>query len=120
MLHGSGGLESDLQTLDVVDAAGNYRSTELECGSIVEGVTDYVEGAGGERGDPVDLARARFDQVTHLGADDVVEIAGYPQDPQPTVRLVRDGRVVATIAYDAAGQGGWLEDTFSRCSELVA
>jgi len=112
-------IESDLQTLSIVDPSGIYRSTKLDCDSIVEGVGDSPEGATGERGDPVDLARTRFDQVTDLGDDDVVEIAGYPKDELRTVRLIRNGRVVATITYYEDGQGGWLEDTFSRCDELI-
>jgi len=33
--------------------------------------------------------------------------------------FLRDGRVVATITYDETEQGGWLEDTFARCDELL-
>lgn len=113
-------VESDLGTLQVVDPSGIYRSTELDCDSIVEGVSDYAEGATGEHGDPVDLARTRFEQVTDVRADDVIEVAGYPEDDLRTVRLVRDGRVIATISFSASGRGGWLEDTFARCDELVA
>lgn len=113
-------IESDLQTLDVVDPSDIYRSTELDCDSIVGGVSDYPEGATGERGDPVDLATARFDQVTDLGDADIVELAGYPQEELRTVRLVRDGRVVATISFYGSERDGWLEDTFSRCKELDA
>jgi hypothetical protein len=111
--------ESDLQRVDVVDPSGIYRSTELGCDSIVGGVGDYPQGATGERGDPVDLARTRFEQVTDIRDADVIEIAGYPEDELRTVRLVRGGRVVATISFYESGQGGWLEDTFSRCDELI-
>jgi hypothetical protein len=112
-------LESDLQTLRVEDPSGIYRSTELDCAVTVNGVSDYVAGATGEAGDPVDLARERLDQVTGLRDDDTVEVAGYPADVIPTVRLVRDDRVLATITYRPDGQGGWLEETLSRCDELL-
>jgi hypothetical protein len=31
----------------------------------------------------------------------VVEEAGYPEDPDPAARVVRDGRVIATVERSA-------------------
>ncbi len=111
--------EPELEPFEVIDADGLYRSTELDCSSVTSGISDYVEGTPGELGDPVDLARSRFDDVIGLTDDDVVERAGYPESDQPVVRLVRDGKTMATIDYRPADGGGWLEETFSRCDELV-
>jgi hypothetical protein len=115
--HGSG--EPDLRALEVVDVDGFYRSTALDCESSSGGVIDYVPGAEGEVGDPVDLARVVFEESTgRLEPDDVVERAGYPEWDEPIVRLVREGEVVATIRYFEADGGGWLRDTTSMCDGL--
>jgi hypothetical protein len=46
----------------------------------------------------------------------VVEVAGYPKSRERRiVRVVRDGRVVATVAF-TAGSGGWVEDSSSNCA----
>jgi hypothetical protein len=116
--HGSG--EPDLHALEVVDLDGVYRSTELDCESSSGLVTDYVPGAEGEPGDPVDLARAALEGATGgLGPDDVVERAGYPESAEPIVRLVRADRVMATVEFRPADAGGWLQDTLSMCEGLL-
>lgn len=112
-------LAPDLQALRVVDPTGIYRSTELDCERIVGENVDFASGTPGVEGDPVEIARDDLGSAVGLRADDVVELAGYPEDEPPTVRLVRDGRVVATISYFETEQGGWLQDSLSRCDELV-
>jgi hypothetical protein len=43
-------------------------------------------------------------------------LAGYPKSrDRRIVRVVRDGRVVVTVAF-MAGSGGWLEDWSSNCA----
>jgi hypothetical protein len=97
-----------------------YRSTELDCDTVSSGVVDFVPGAEGDMGDPVDLARATLEDATGgLQPSDVVERAGYPEWDEPIVRLVRDGEVVATIRYFEADGGGWLRDTTSMCDGLA-
>jgi hypothetical protein len=110
--------EVERQTFEVVDADGVYRPTELDCESISVGTSDYAAGATGESGDPVDLGRQRFDGAYGLQEGDVVERAGYPQADLQTVRLVRDGRVLATITYRGSEAGGWLEETMATCEDL--
>jgi hypothetical protein len=111
--------QPELQPFDVVDPDGVYRSVELDCASVVSGTGDYAEGAQGLTGAPTDLARDRFDDAYGLAAGDVVERAGYPQSGTPIVRLVRDGRTLATVSYLGAEDGGWLQETLSACDELM-
>ncbi len=111
--------DPDLRELEVVDVEGIYRSTALDCTASSVGVSDYAPGAEGERGDPVDLARAILESATGgLGAQDVVERAGYPDWDEPVVRLVRAGEVMATVEFRTADGGGWLQDTVSMCGGL--
>lgn len=74
----------------------------------------YAPGAKGEKGDPVELVGRRFSEETE--ERDVVEVAGYPESrDQKSVRVVREGRVVAVIEYFRES-GGWLGSGYSACA----
>lgn len=74
----------------------------------------YAPGARGEKGDPVDITRRRFSEEIEEG--DVVEVAGYPESRgERTVRVVREGRVVAVVEYFRES-GGWLGSGYSACA----
>src|SRR5215216_8167024 len=86
-------------------------------------VYDYALGIG-EKASPVEQARRRFSKRIEEG--DTVEIAerqgdptvGYYGEALKTVRVVRDGRVVALMFYkegiDSAGR--WLLDSYEACA----
>ncbi len=79
----------------------------------VSGVVDYAPGAKGEKANPVELARRDFSKNIEEGDEVVPE-----RDRNPgTVRVIRDGRVVAVIEYRRAG-GGWLYDHYDACSDF--
>jgi hypothetical protein len=109
--------EPDYGTLEVVEGESGYKSTELECPSgMAVGGEDgyYAPGAKGEKGNPVDMTRRRFSEEIEEG--DVVEVAGYPESRgERTVRVVREGRVVAVIEY-LRESGGWLGGGYSACA----
>lgn len=74
---------------------------------------DYVPGARGSRGDPVDIARR---ELSWLRPGDTVEPLGYPQaEFQREVQVVRDGFAVATATYEDDGHGGWLLAGVTTC-----
>jgi hypothetical protein len=91
----------------------------------VSAVFDFAQGIG-EKASPVEQARRRFSKRIEKG--DTVEIAddlggpteGYYGEELRTVRVVRDGRVVALIFYKEAleGGGGWLLDSHEACGEF--
>jgi hypothetical protein len=89
----------------IVEGDSGYKSLELECKPGMEGrfVGTMASGAGGSKfelvsyRDPVEEAREYFKEGLEEG--DVVEAAGYPEDPNPTVRVVRNGRVIATVEF---------------------
>jgi hypothetical protein len=87
------------------------------CPSAVIGSFDYVAGAAGEQGDPVEIARARLRD--RLKEGDLVHAAGYPEEPNRHVIVVRDGSTVADLKYvrDQAGTG-WLLDSESTCDDF--
>jgi hypothetical protein len=102
-------------SLDVVDPNGLYLPAELECasGEAYGSGGDYIEGATGLAGDPVQVAR---DHVSGLEFDDLIQQAGYPESQLPVIRIVRDGAVVGKVTLRGDGSGGWLDDTVEGCS----
>jgi hypothetical protein len=110
------GVGTDQANLEVVDPAGFYKPVELECegGMAVGGGPQYAQGVKGKKGDLVGIVRRGLSDRLRKG--DAVELAGYPKSRERRiVRVVRDGRVVATVAF-MAGSGGWLEDSSSNCA----
>jgi hypothetical protein len=98
----------------VQDPDGLWIDPGVGCGSAVIGSMDYVQGATGEPGDPVEIARARLRDRLQEG--DLVQAAGYPEESERHVIVVRDGSTVADLRYvrDEAGTG-WLEDAETTC-----
>ena len=87
---------------EVVAGESGYKSKELECKPGAEITGTGVADIGGYTGShPVAQAREHFSE--RLKEGDLVEEAGYPEGPSPPVRVVRDGKVMATIDYDAGG-----------------
>jgi hypothetical protein len=88
-------------------------------------VFDYALGIG-EKVSPVEQTRRRFSKRIEEG--DKVEIAehlggpstGYYGEQLRTVRVVRDGRVVALMFYKEGqgSKGGWLLDSYESCGEF--
>ncbi len=74
-------------------------------------------GAKGEKGTPVEVARRDFSK--HINEGDTLEIADRSsgQNAKATVRVIREGRVVALIEYRRAG-GGWLRDYYEACGDF--
>lgn len=108
----------DYASFRVVDPKDVYKSLELECpsGTAVIGTSDYPPGTRGEKGKFVERTRQEFSDSLMPG--DRVERAGYQKDPDYRyTRVVRDGRVTATISFRPA-PGGWLEETVSFCTEF--
>jgi hypothetical protein len=105
------GVGTDYKTLKVTDPGGFYKAVELECPGG-RGVTGSGGGRTGE--DPVKLARRVLSE--RLRTYDVIEIAGYPRSGEKrTVRVVRDGRITATVEF-IRESSGWRESSFSNCA----
>jgi hypothetical protein len=77
-------------------------------------ILDYIVRAKGAS--PVELTQDEFSKRIEEG--DTVEIANRQEDPNVrTVRVVRDGRVVALITYGRVG-GGWLLESYEACADF--
>lgn len=106
--------ESSFPSLEVVDEGGHWVPEVVECeGDTAQSwVIDYIMGARGDRGDPVDIAREKVDGIRE---SDAVERAGYVRGPEGKVRVLRDDRVVALLRYSDDGEGGWLLSIATAC-----
>jgi hypothetical protein len=85
------------------------------CDRMSIGSLDYVQGAVGEQGNPVDLAW--HDLASRIEPGDEVRSAGYPEAIQPSVAVIRDDRVVAVAYYFPDSQGGWLLGQVRACAD---
>ena len=103
-------------TVEVVGPEGIWVSTALNCdGDVSASTLDYFAGAPGLQGEPTEVVAASGE--VDVAAGDVVELAGYPEDlDAPTVRVVRDGRVVAAVGLLPAEDDGWLVSTVTVCT----
>jgi hypothetical protein len=100
--------------MSIRDPEGLWVPDRVECTSASVGSIDYVRGAKGEQGDPVDIARRSMSGFLQQG--DQVRLAGYPKAASPVVAIVRDGSVVATVELLSDGQGGWLVSPRTQCT----
>ena len=105
--------ETDWIAVEVVDPLGIYVPLSLTCSSASHGSIDYAEGARGERGDPVAIARRH---LTGLRPGDTVERAGYPATAERKVRVLRDGSIAWVGTFISDGKGGWLLGATDTCA----
>lgn len=107
------------ETVRVLAGDSGYRSPKLDCprGKLAGGMKRYTEQEmKTQEGDPTDLLRRELSGA--LREDDVVEIAGNTQNrDERTVRVVRDGEVVANAHYFRTSDG-WLGGLTENCAGL--
>jgi hypothetical protein len=103
-------------TIEVLAGDSGYKTAKLDCprGKLAGGMGPYSEEEMGGKGDPVELLRREL--AGSLKKGDVVEIAGNTQSrDEKTVRVVRDGKVVANAHYIQVSDG-WLGGLIENCA----
>lgn len=112
-------LAMETGTIQVLAGDSGYKPTKLDCprGKPVGGMKPYTEEEmKAHEGDPTDLLRRELSGS--LRGDDVVEISGNTQNrDEKTVRVVRDGEVVANAHYFRTSDG-WLGGLTENCAGL--
>jgi len=100
-----GDFDYNYASFEVVEGNSGYKSLELECKPGAEPrFSAWIASRAGNKfefvsyRDPVEKAREYYKKWLKEG--DVVEPAGYPTDPDPPVRVVRNGKVIATLEGD--------------------
>ena len=106
----------DVGEIAVLADESGYKSTKLDCPRAREIEPFTEEETEEQRGDPVEIFRRS--NPGSLREGDVVEAAGNTRSRgERTVRVVRDGRVIATAHY-LKFSAGWLEATDETCAEF--
>ncbi|MEA2499101.1 MAG: hypothetical protein QOH26_1506, partial [Actinomycetota bacterium] len=106
------------ERLHVVDPEGLYVTAGAECPGGIVGSSGglLTPDARGERGDPVQLTRERF--ADQIKPGDEVLRAGYPDDPEPVVAIVRGGRTMLTQEFLPDGEDRWFLDAYNACADF--
>lgn len=109
------GTEPLTHSIDVLDPDGSYFEGEVTCdGNAMSWIADYATAPDRAVGRvPLDVARA---SLRGLRADDEVGYAGYPAADDPGVVVVRDGVVVASVAF-ARFDGEWSSPGGTICED---
>jgi hypothetical protein len=106
------------ETFEVQDPRGIWVSTDLTSCMSASGIaaassTGSTGDIVGVQGTPVEVVTST---ISGLLATDIVEPAGYPSTTdEANVRVVRDGKVVATYHLFPDDHGGWYIDSASAC-----
>lgn len=105
-----------VKPLRIEDPDSLYRTVDVGAANgCVAGSNSFGEGAVGEQGAPVELARAH---VSGVASSDILERGGYPVQ-SGLVRIVRSGKVIGYIAFDPDGHDGWLSGEWILCEGLA-
>lgn len=107
-------ISSGWASMTIRDPQGLWVPDQVTCEYSSMQISDFVSGAKGEQGDPVDVARRAMSGFLEEG--DQVLLAGYPEAVSPEVAVVRDGAVVATLKLLSDGQDGWLVSERAECT----
>ena len=111
-------LAMEIATVQVLSGDSGYKSTKLDCPRGKSGkIKPFTkEETQEQQGTPVEIFRRS--NVDSLKEGDTVEIAGNTRSPhEKTVRVVRDGRVIAKAHY-LEFSTGWMEATDESCAEF--
>jgi hypothetical protein len=108
----------EVGTVEVLAGDSGYKSTKLDCPrEKSKKIKPYTkEEMEEQKGNPVEIFRRSNSDSLREG--DVVETAGNTHSRhEKTVRVVRDGRVIATAHY-LKFSTGWMEATDENCAEF--
>lgn len=110
------GREPSTTTVDLVDPESLWVDPELQCRGDVSMsiISDHFFASPGQKGDPVEIGRRA---LKGLHEDDVVELASYPEQKNPVVRVVRGGRTIANVGLDRSDEGGYLVGGADICGD---
>src|SRR5262245_17290182 len=115
--HGS--QEPPTQTLTISDPEGLYVSAELQCPPGEDErwseILDFPDTQHGVYTSPTEAASAH---LRRLEPTDELRQAGYPEQQDAPVIVVRDGAVVASVSVRLAKDGRWYVAGASGCSSI--
>jgi hypothetical protein len=112
-LHGSGDAPATAP-LEILDPSGPYVAGDLECsGAVGHGIGEFAEPPLEGHRIPIDAARA---EIRGLEGDDHVFHVGYPEQPDASVAVRRDGQIVASFTFVTFDGEEWVVESSSICT----
>lgn len=109
----SSGQEPDEQQVEIVDPTGMFFDGQITCAKAMSGHGDFGEAPQDEGPPPLDVAR---DIIVGLRPDDVVRLAGYPEQDNASVIVIRDGEVIASYGFVRFAGRSWSIAGGTVCS----
>lgn len=83
--------------IEIVDPSGLFVPGQVECpGEAMAGHSDFGPEPATYGPPPLDVAR---ESIPGLRSDDIVQIAGYPEQDNASVSVIRDGKVIASYGF---------------------
>ncbi len=110
--HGSGQPPAE-QQVEIVDPSGMFVDGQTTCGNAMSGHGDFAEAPADDGPPPLDVARRTIDG---LRPDDVVRLAGYPEQDNASVIVIRQGDVIASYGFVRFSDGPWSIAGGTVCS----
>jgi hypothetical protein len=110
--HGHATNEVDLR---VAEGSGRFVPYTLDCKTGTQRLTPAAMKWASPSHAEKDALDAVLSAVRGIRPADVIEVAGYPEAPDPTLRLVRQDRVLA--AFDLTASGRTWAVSFTACRE---
>lgn len=112
--HGSG-IEPSTHSIEILDPDSTFVDGEVQCaGQAMSWVADHFTAPDPQAGRvPLHVARSA---LRGLEDDDEIGYSGYPSAEDPSVIVVRDGEVVASLGF-ARFDGEWSSPGGTICAD---
>ena len=110
--HGSGD-KPPATAIEIVDPSGLFFPGQVDCPD--QGMTrivDYSEPAAEYGPPPLEVAR---ESIHGLRSDDIVRVAGYPEQDNAEVTVTREGRVIASYRFIRFDGQPWIIEGGTVC-----
>ena len=110
--HGSGDKPPAI-AIEIVDPSSLFFPGQVDCPDQgMTGIADYSEPAAEYGPPPLEVAR---ESIHGLRSDDIVRVAGYPEQDNAEVTVTREGRVIASYRFIRFDGRPWIIEGGTVC-----
>lgn len=99
---------------EVLDPFGMYVGGDLSCEMSAAAAVDFAEAPVDDGPPPLDVARKT---IEGLRADDVLRLAGYPEQEHASVLVIRESEVIASIGFVRFRDRPWSVAGSTVCAD---
>lgn len=110
--HGSGH-KPPATAIEILDPSGLFFPGQVDCpDEFMSSVADFSETPAHYGPPPLNVAR---ESIHGLRSDDIVRVAGYPDQDNAEVTVIRDGRVIASYRFIRFEGQPWIIEGGTAC-----